>query len=140
MLSGVLGIAFAVLGVALVLAFFLYQEPGRSPTIPTGPVGHYFAAMAGCALLAWGGALLGVARAPWAGRSVGTATAVALVAMALIRMLAWVVGDYHVWLGDVPRVEAGFFLILALAFVWLRPEPPGPAPPPAGEAEGGLPA
>ncbi|MBW2275018.1 MAG: hypothetical protein JRG96_17265 [Deltaproteobacteria bacterium] len=138
MLSGVLGIAFVVLGASLALAFVTYQEPGRSPTLPTGPVGHYFAALAGCALLAWGGALLGVARSPWAGRSVGTATAVALVAMALIRMLAWVVGDYYVWLGDIPRLEAGFFLVVALAFVWLRPEAPGAGPPPPSVPERGL--
>jgi hypothetical protein len=137
MLSGILGIAFLLLGVALVLSFVTYQEPGRSPTLPTGPVGHYFAALAGCALLAWGGALMGVARSPWAGRSVGTATAVALVAMAVVRMLAWVVGDYYVWLGEIPRYEAALFLLLALAFVWLRPETPGAAPP-THDAERGL--
>ena len=135
LLSGILGIAFVLLGSSLALAFVTYQEPGRSPTLPTGPVGHYFAALAGCAFLAWGGALLGVARAPWAGRSVGTATAVALVAMALIRMLAWVVGDYYVWLGEIPRYEAGFFLVLALAFVWLRPDPPAATPPALRETE-----
>jgi hypothetical protein len=138
MLSGMLGIAFLLLGAALALAFVTYQEPGRMPTLPTGPVGHYFAALAGCAFLGWGGALLGVARAPWAGRSVGTATAVALVAMALIRMLAWVVGDYYVWLGEIPRYEAGFFLVLALAFVWLRPQLPVAAPRAPSETEEGV--
>ena len=129
MLSGVLGIAFVALGIALALSFVAYQEPGRAPTIPTGPVGHYFAALAGCALVAWGGALLGVVRSPWAGRSVGTATATALVAMAAIRMLAWVVGDYHAWLGEAPRYEAALFLVLALGFVWLRPDAPDAKPP-----------
>ena len=53
----------------------------------------------------------------------GTATAVALVMMAIYRILAWFVGDYYVWLGELPRAEAILFLVLALGFVWLRPRP-----------------
>jgi hypothetical protein len=52
---------------------------------------------------------------------VGTATALALVFSAVYRMAGWVVGDYYVWLGDLPRAEAAILLILALLFVWLRP-------------------
>jgi hypothetical protein len=55
---------------------------------------------------------------------VGTATAFALVLMALYRILGWLMGDYA-YLGDVLRGEAVFFLVLALAFVWLRPTRPG---------------
>ena len=40
---------------------------------------------------------------------------------AVYRMAGWVVGDYYVWLGDLPRIEAAIFLVLALLFVWLRP-------------------
>ena len=52
--------------------------------------------------------------------STALATAVALVLSAIYRMAAWVIGDYHSW-GQLPRVEATIFLLLALAFVWLRP-------------------
>ena len=44
-----------------------------------------------------------------------------LALMAIIRMLAWWIGDYTVWLGDLPRSEASAFLLIAIALVWLRP-------------------
>jgi membrane glycosyltransferase len=40
--------------------------------------------------------------------------------MALYRMAVWVMGDVW-WLGELPRIEAALFLLIALAFVWLRP-------------------
>ncbi len=118
---GILGVAMLVFGLALVAAFFLYQRPGSIPTIPTGPVGHYFVAFAGCALLGWAGGLIGAARDPLSSRTVGTMTAFVLALMAVIRMMAWFVGDYYVWLGDLPRLEASAFLLISLALVWLRP-------------------
>jgi len=118
---GVLGIATSIFGLALVLSFFAYQRPGSVPGIPTGPVGHYFVAFTGCALIGWGGGLLGAARAPFASRSVATTTVFVLVLMALVRMVAWVVGDYAAWLGNLPRTEAAILLGLAIALVWLRP-------------------
>jgi hypothetical protein len=121
-LAGVLGIAFVLFGLMLVMSFFGYQKPGSTPGIPTGPVGFYFVAFSGCALVGWGGGLLGAARQPQGGRTIGTATALALVLMSVVRMASWVIGDYYTWLGELPRVEAAFFLLLALAFVWLRPE------------------
>jgi len=121
LLMGILGVAMLVFGLALVATFFTYQRPGSIPTIPTGPVGHYFIAFAGCALLGWAGGLIGAARDPFSSRSVGTMTAFVLALMAIIRMLAWFVGDYYVWLGDLPRTEASIFLIISLALVWLRP-------------------
>jgi len=122
-LMGVLGVAFVVFALALVATFFLYQRPGSLPLVPTGPVGHYFIAFSGCALLGWGSAMLGAARDPFssASRTVGTATVFVLVLMALVRMFAWAIGDYESWLGDVPRKEAGAFLLIALVLVWLRP-------------------
>lgn len=120
-LMGTLGIAFFLFGAAMVASFFLYQRPGSEPPVPTGPVGHYFVAFAGCALLGWSGGLVGAARAPLASRSVGTMTAFVLVLMAVIRMVAWFVGDYWVWLGDTPRTEATGMLLVALALIWLRP-------------------
>jgi hypothetical protein len=120
-LTGSLGIAFILFGLMLVLSFFGYQTPNSTPSIPTGPVGFYFVAFSGCALVGWGGGLLGAARRPRGGRTVGTASAVALVLMSVVRMVAWLIGDYQAWLGDLPRGEAAFFLLLALAFLWLRP-------------------
>jgi len=121
LLVGSLGIAFFMFGAALVAAFFLYQRPNSVPIIPTGPVGHYFVAFTGCALLAWSGGLVGAARDPLASRTIGTTTAFVLMLMALIRMVAWTIGDYYEWLGELPRTEATAFLLTALALVWLRP-------------------
>lgn len=132
-LSGVSGALLVASGVAFFVAFFRYQTPFSEPAIQTGPMGHYFVAFTGCALLGWGGALFGAFRDPAAGRTVGTATAFALVLSAVYRMAAWVVGDYYVQLGDLPLHEATIFLIWALLFVWLRP--PRRAPVPMQEAK-----
>ena len=121
LLMGTLGVAVLIFGIGLVVEFFLYQRPNSVPAIPTGPVGHYFVAFAGCALMGWAGGLIGAARAPLSSRSIGTMTAIVFALMAVIRMLAWFVGDYWVWLGDLPRTEASAFLWVALALVWLRP-------------------
>ena len=123
LLMGTLGVALFVFGAAMVAAFFLYQRPNSVPLVPTGPVGHYFVAFTGCALLAWSGGLIGAAREPLASRSIGTMTAFVLILMAVIRMIAWVIGDYYVWLGDLPRTEASALLLTALALIWLRPSP-----------------
>ncbi len=122
-LMGTLGIAFSVFGLGFVAAFFLYQRPNSLPLIPTGPIGHYFVAFTGCALLGWGSAMIGAAREPDSStsRTVGTATAFVLVLMALVRMVAWAIGDYASWLGDIPRQEATALIAVALALVWLRP-------------------
>jgi len=116
--GGLLGL----LGLTLFAGFFAYHAPNSEPALPTGPIGHYFAAFAGCALVGWGGALLAAAREPGAAaRAVGTATALALVLAAVTRIAAWFVGDYHAFAGDVLRFEAAGLLVLALLFVWLRP-------------------
>jgi hypothetical protein len=129
-LCATFGSILCVAGLVLFAQFFRFHAPGGLgfPLLPMGPNGHYFVAFTGSALVAWGGALIGAARDPGRTRAVGTATAVALVMSAFYRMVAWVVGDY-VALGDLPRFEAALFLLLALAFVWLRP-----ARPPVGEA------
>ena len=129
-LCATFGGILCVAGLVLFAQFFRFHAPGGLglPLLPMGPNGHYFVAFTGSALVAWGGALLGAARHPEHSRTVGTATAVALVLSAFYRIVAWVVGDYVV-LGDLLRVEAALFLVLALAFVWLRP-----ARLPAGEA------
>ena len=121
MLCGLLGAAFIATGLVSIVGFLASHAPGSEVIVPTGPVGFYFVAFAGCALLGWGGCLVGAARRPESGRAVGTATAIALVALAAVRMTAWFVGDYHVFPGELLRVEAALFLILALAFTWLRP-------------------
>ncbi|MFP6656239.1 MAG: hypothetical protein VCB25_11485 [Myxococcota bacterium] len=121
LLVGLLGLAMLLLGFILVATFFLYQRPGSLPTIPTGPIGHYFVAFTGCALLGWGGGLIGAAREPMSSRSIGTTTAFVFALMAVVRMLSWLVGDYYVWLGDLPHIEATVLLVLSLVLVWLRP-------------------
>lgn len=117
------GISFVVLGAVLFFAFFAYQRPGSEPPLPMGPLGHYFAAFAGCALLGWGGALVAGARDVATGRLLAPMTALALTGLALVRMVGWFMGDYHALAGDLLRFEAALFLLLALAFVWLRPAP-----------------
>jgi hypothetical protein len=122
-LMGTLGIAALLFGLGLLATFFLYQRPGSTPMVPTGPIGHYFIALAGSALLGWGGAMVGAARDPisLASRMVGASTAFVFVLMALLRMVAWWLGDYASWLADIPRKEATALLVLALLLVWLRP-------------------
>jgi hypothetical protein len=119
-LSGIVGAALTALGLALFASFFAYQRPGSEAPLPGGPHAHYFAATAGCALIAWGGALAAAAIRKELSHSLGTASALALVLLALMRMLAWFSGDYYV-AGDLPRLEAAVFLAAALGFVWLRP-------------------
>ena len=104
--------------------FLGYHVPGSDAPIPTGPVGHYMMGLAGAALVAWGGCLIGVVRRPRWGRSVGTASAVGLFMAGLMRIVAWIVGDYHVMAGEALRIEAVLFLSAALALIWLRPALP----------------
>jgi hypothetical protein len=127
---GLMGAAFTLFGLGSFVAFFRYHAPDGAPPAPfeIGPHGMYFVAFTGCALVAWGGALLGAARRPEGSRTLGTASAFALSLMALYRMIAWIVGDYAA-LGELLRGEAAVFLLLALALVWLRPPHPGPAAP-----------
>jgi hypothetical protein len=117
------GVSFVVLGAVLFFAFFAYQRPGSEPPLPMGPLGHYFAAFAGCALVGWGGALVAGARDVATGRLLAPVTALALTGLALYRMVGWFMGDYHALAGDLLRYEAALFLLLALAFIWLRPAP-----------------
>ena len=122
-LCGVLGAALLLGGFGLFASFFGYHAPASESPIPTGPVGYYWVATSGCAFVAWGGCLLAASRRPEGGRAAGTWSALGLVMLALIRMVAWIVGDYYVWPGELARTESVVFLLLALAFVWLRPAP-----------------
>ena len=122
-IAALTGLSFLALGGALFFAFFAYQRPGSEPPLPMGPLGHYLAAFAGCALIGWGGALWSGARDLAIGRRLAPITALALALMALYRMLGWFMGDYYALAGDLLRFEAALFLALALAFVWLRPAP-----------------
>jgi hypothetical protein len=114
----------ALLGIGLFGSFFQYHMPGSPPAapIPVGPGGAYYMAFAGCALVAWGGVLLGAARHPTAAPWIASVTAFALVLSAVYRIMAWLIGDYA-FLGNLLRVEAAGLLLAALAFVWLKPRP-----------------
>jgi Na+-translocating ferredoxin:NAD+ oxidoreductase RnfA subunit len=122
-LCALLGLAWILGGLMLFVSFFQYHMPDSEMAIATGPVGFYFVAFTGCALVAWGGCLLSAAVRPEGARGIGIATAFALVLCAIYRMAAWIVGDYTLFPGDLLRVEPVVFLVLALAFVWLRPRP-----------------
>jgi hypothetical protein len=121
-LCGFVGVTFALSGLGCLGGFFASLAPGGElpGPIPLGVGGAYFLAFTGCALVGWGGSLIGAARQPRTHRTVGTATAFALVLMAMYRIAAWFFGDYA-FLGNILRVEAGGMLLFALAFVWLRP-------------------
>ncbi len=123
-LCGASGLVMLLLGVGAFVSFFLYHGPGSAGAgpLPIGPGGAYYLGALGCALVAWGGALVGAARRPAAAPWLASVTALALVMNAVVRMVAWVVGDYA-YLGDVLRVEAAVFLMLSLAFIWLKPRP-----------------
>jgi hypothetical protein len=118
------GLGAVLVGLVLFATFFAYQRPGSAAPLPMGPLGHYFAAFAGCALVGWGTALLAGARDLATGRRLAPGTAFALVLMAVVRMVGWLMGDYYALAGDLLRYEAGAFLLLALAFIWLRPNEP----------------
>ena len=83
LLVGTLGVAALVFGIGLVVSFFMYQRPNSVPAIPTDPIGHYFVAFTGCALMGWAGGLIGAARDPLSSRSVGTMTAFVIALMAV---------------------------------------------------------
>jgi hypothetical protein len=122
-LSGLLGAGMVFAGAAMFVNFFAAHAPGAIATLPVGPNGMYFVAFSGCATIAWGSCLLGQMRRNQASRSVASATVVGLILSATYRIAVWVVGDYHVWIGNLARIEAVLFLLLALAFLWLRPAP-----------------
>lgn len=122
-LCGALALGLGLGGVAFLLGFLQAAAPGGAapgPLSPLGPNGLYFMAFTACGLIGWAGGLVGAARHPEAGRTVGTFSAWALVAMGLYRFVGWFTGDFA-HLGNLPRIEAVIFLSLALAFVWLRP-------------------
>ena len=122
-LCGVLGAGLVLGGVVFGLGFLGAMAPGGvagGPISPLGPNGLYFMAFTACGLIGWGGGLVGAARHPATGRTVGTFSAWAMVAMGFYRFVGWLMGDFA-HLGELPRIEAVIFLALAVAFVWLRP-------------------
>ena len=128
-LCGGIGLGLMLFGLGFVLSYFVALGPGASETMPglaMGPPALYFMAFSGSALVGWGGALLGVLRDPASptSRAIGTATTAALALSAAYRIAAWFMGESP-FPGNLPRVEAGLMLLLALAFLWLRPRRTG---------------
>lgn len=125
-LCGAMGGLLILAGLAFALQFFRYHgfayanPPGTPNPFPLDAYAVYFIALAGCAFLGWGAGLVAAARRPALGRGIGSATALALVLMALHRIVGWMLGDYPLF-DALLRTEAALFLLLALAFVWLRP-------------------
>ncbi len=111
-----------LMGLLFIVAFLdrvLFQVFAR-PLFDTNYWGYYILAFAGSALLAWGGSLIAVVRRPEETAGVGTATAAALIAGSIVRLLAWYSGEFRA-AADPFRLEAGVLALVALAFVWLRP-------------------
>jgi hypothetical protein len=123
LLCGLLGVGLVFGGIMFMVGFLAAMAPGgvaSPPLAPLGPNGLYFMAFTACGLIGWGGGLIGAARHPETGRTVGTFSAWAMVAMGFYRFVGWFLGDFS-HLGELPRIEAVIFLTLAVAFVWLRP-------------------
>jgi hypothetical protein len=124
-LCGGLGGLLILAGLGLVQLFVRFHSAGFRGEQPDLPLpldawGVYMAAMAGSACVGWGGSLLAALRGGAAARTIGTFSAVALFLMAFYRILGWSVGQYPD-VAQLLRVEAAIFLLLSLAFVWLRP-------------------
>lgn len=112
----------ALLGLVFVTAFLdraLFPVFAR-PLFETDYWGYYILGVAGTALFAWAGCLVAAARAPEHTPGIGVATAGGLILGAVLRLLAWYSGEYRA-AGEQLRIESAILLILALAFVWLRP-------------------
>jgi hypothetical protein len=112
----------ALVGALFIVAFLdraLFPVLAR-PLFATDAWGHFVLGFTGVTLVVWAGCLVGVARAPEEHRAVGTATAAGLILAAVLRLLAWYSGEYR-QAGDELRLEAAVFVVVALAFIWLRP-------------------
>ena len=111
-----------LVGVLFVVAFLdrAVFEVFAHPLFATDYWGYYMLGFAGAALCAWGGCLVAAARRPEHSAGTAIATAVAMILAAVLRLLAWYSGEYRL-AADELRIEAAVLLVVALAFVWLRP-------------------
>lgn len=125
LLSAATGLGLAGLGAFLLAIFFSNTMMPHGMQVPFGPVetdywGYYMMGFAGALLFVWAALLLAAARAPLAMRGAGAITAFGLALNAFFRAVAWFSGEYAE-VGHVPRIEAAVMLVLAIAFLWLRP-------------------
>lgn len=122
-LAGATAAVAILFGVVFVTAFLdraVFQIFTR-PIFDTDIQGHFILGFAGCLLFAWAGCLIASARAPLAAPGIATATATALIVAALLRLLAWYSGEY--WpIRDLLRGEAAVLAVVALGFIWLKPD------------------
>ena len=112
----------ALIGLVFVTAFIdraLFPVFAH-PLFETNYWGYYILGMAGTALFVWAGCLVAATRAPERAPGIGAATAGGLILGAILRLLAWYSGEYRA-VGEQLRLESAVLLVLALAFVWLRP-------------------
>jgi hypothetical protein len=122
MLAAITAAFCLVFGVLFIVAFCdraLFQVFAR-PLFDTNYWGYYVLGFAGSALVAWGGCLLAAARAPEHSSGIGVATASGLIVGTIVRLLAWYSGEYRL-AGAQLQLESAVLVLLALAFVWLRP-------------------
>jgi hypothetical protein len=117
-----------LVGLIFIVAFLdraLFQIFTR-PLFDTNYWGYYILGFAGSALLAWAGCLIAAARDPEHSAGIGTATATGLMLGSILRLLAWYSGEYRP-AADQLRLESAILVVLALGFVWLRPQRGGRA-------------
>ena len=125
LLTGVTAVVCIVFGVVFICAFLdrAVFEVFTRPLFDTDINGYFAIGFAGCVLLAWAGCLIASARTPDALPGVATATATALIVIALMRLLAWYSGEFWA-IRDELRFEAATLALVALGFIWLKPDRP----------------
>jgi hypothetical protein len=125
LISGLLMTLCFLIGAGLLWSFLAntMMPSAMAPraSISTNYWGLYMMGFAGAVLFAWGACLFTAVFRPALARGIGTATAFGLVINAIFRLIAWFSGEFAE-VGNLPRVEAAIMLLLALGFIWLRPE------------------
>ncbi len=122
MLAAITAAFCLLIGLLFIVAFCdraLFQVFAR-PLFDTNYWGYYMLGFAGSALVAWAGCLLVAARTPEHSSGIGAATAAGLIVGTIVRLLAWYSGEYRL-AGAQLQLESAALVLVALAFVWLRP-------------------
>ena len=122
LLAAMTAIFCALIGLLFIAAFCdraLFQVFAH-PLFETNYWGYYLLGFSGSVLLAWAGCLVAAVRRPEYSSGIGAATAGGLIVGTILRLLAWYSGEYRL-AGAQLQLESAVLIVLALAFVWLRP-------------------